>query len=64
MPSTTPSPIHGKLEEIGWPEELDWHQFFSVTFDINGAEVNVNDDITLKRWLSALKLLMKVVKVS
>ena len=41
MPSTTPSPIHGKLEEIGWPEELDWHQSISVTFDINDAEVNV-----------------------
>mgnify|MGYP000491699447 CR=1 FL=1 len=41
--------IHGKLEEIGWPEELDWHQSISITFDINDAEVNVNTMISLKK---------------
>ena len=37
--------IHEKLEEIGWPEDLDWLHSLSVSFDTNDAEIDVNDDL-------------------
>jgi rRNA-processing protein EBP2 len=37
--------IHEKLEEIAWPDSIDWLHSLSVSFDCHGAEVDVNDDL-------------------
>eukprot|EP00250_Pteridium_aquilinum_P013469 c21359_g1_i2 orf=329-1480(-) len=37
--------LHERLEEIGWPEDLDWVQTLCVSFSVEDGEIDVNDDL-------------------
>lgn len=38
--------LHEKLEEIGWPEDLDWIHSLAITYsDPNATAVDVDDDL-------------------
>lgn len=37
--------LHDKLEEIGWPEDVDWLHSLALTYPDGGIAVDVNDDL-------------------
>lgn len=37
--------LHEKLEEIGWPDGLDWLQTLCIDYQVEDVEVDVNDDL-------------------
>jgi rRNA-processing protein EBP2 len=37
--------LREKLEEIGWPEDLEWTQTLAITYPDTGTVVDVDDDL-------------------
>ncbi|KAI5075068.1 hypothetical protein GOP47_0011029 [Adiantum capillus-veneris] len=37
--------LHEKLEDIGWPDGLDWLQTLCVDYQVADGEIDVNDDL-------------------
>lgn len=38
--------LHEKLEDIGWPDGIDWTHSLALNYEHEGAPVDVNDDLT------------------
>ncbi|MCO5563021.1 hypothetical protein L7F22_016657 [Adiantum nelumboides] len=37
--------LHEKLEEIGWPDGLEWQQTLCVDYPVEEGDIDVNDDL-------------------